>query len=124
MWDALGVRLSLGRNDADLALEHAVPTVTDDAPDRPPMVQFLQTLNAGRHAKVSAAVGALFAVAVYGFFVVAPAVLPGVPARGRSPLLFLLLAFVVAVTTAMLLVTVLTLVSAVRRVRGDADADR
>lgn len=93
--------------------------MTDDVPDRPPMVEFLQTLNVGRHAKVSAAVGALFAVAVYGFFVVAPAVLAGVPARGRSPLLFLLLAFVVAVTTAMLLVTLLTVASAVRRVRRE-----
>jgi hypothetical protein len=100
-----------------LALEPGDLNVTDDAPDRPPMVQFLQTLNAGRHAKVSAAVGALFAVVIYGFFVVAPVVFPGVPARGRSPLLFLLLAFVAAVTTAMLLVTLLTVVSAVRLAR-------
>lgn len=78
------------------------------------MVQFMRALNVPRHAKASAVAGAGFAAVLYGFFVVAPAVLPGVAARGRSPLLFLALAFVAAVTSAMLLATVLTVISAVR----------
>jgi len=95
--------------------------VPDDVPDRPPMVQFMRALNVPRNAKISAVAGVAFAVVLYGFFVVAPALLPGVPARGRSPLLFLTLAFVAAVTTAMLLVSALTVVSAVRFARADGD---
>jgi len=95
--------------------------VPDDVPDRPPMVQFMRALNVPRNAKISAVAGVAFAAVLYGFFVVAPAVLPGVPARGRSPLLFLTLAFVAAVTTAMLLVSALTVVSAVRFARADGD---
>jgi len=93
--------------------------VPDDVPDRPPMVQFMLALNVPRNAKISAVAGVAFAAVLYGFFVVAPAVLPGVPARGRSPVLFLALAFVAAVTSALLFVTVLTLVSAVRFARAD-----
>ena len=85
------------------------------------MVQFMRALNVPRNAKISAVAGVAFAAVLYGFFVVAPAVLPGVPARGRSPLLFLTLAFVAAVTTAMLLVSALTVVSAVRFAREDGD---
>ncbi|WP_135534828.1 DUF7536 family protein [Halostella pelagica] len=88
--------------------------MSEDAPDRPPMVQFMRALNVPRHAKVSAAAGVGFAVVLYGFFVVVPAVLPGATFRGRSPFLYLALAFVAAVTSAMLLTTALTVVSAVR----------
>uniref|UniRef100_UPI0035BF309E DUF7536 family protein n=1 Tax=Halostella litorea TaxID=2528831 RepID=UPI0035BF309E len=83
------------------------------------MVQFMRALDVPRNAKISAVAGVGFAAVLYGFFVVAPAVLSGVPARGRSPLLYLALAFVAAVTSAMLFVTVLTLVSAVRLARED-----
>jgi hypothetical protein len=94
-----------------------------EEPDRPgssdeaaasPTANFLAALNVRRNAVLGVLSGLVLAVAVYAYFVAIPVLVPAVPARDRSPLLYLLLAFVVAVTTAMLVATALTGVSAVR----------
>lgn len=85
-----------------------------DQPTGSPTANFLAALRVRRNAAIGLLSGVVLAVAVYAYFVAIPALVPAVPARGRSPLLYLLLAFVVAVTTAMLVATALTGVSAVR----------
>jgi hypothetical protein len=80
-----------------------------------PAANFLAVLNVRRNALLGAGAGVALAAAVYLYFVAIPLLRPDVPVRDRSPLLFLSLAFVVAVTTAMLVATVLTTVTAVRR---------
>lgn len=88
-----------------------------DRPERPPVANFMAALNVRRNALFGGVSGLALAAAVYAYFVAIPVLVPAVPARDRSPLLFLLLAFVVAVTAAMLVAAALTVVSAVRRVR-------
>lgn len=88
-----------------------------DQPERPPVANFMAALQVRRNALLGGVSGLALAAAVYAYFVAIPVLVPAVPARDRSPLLFLLLAFVVAVTAAMLVATALTVVSAVRRVR-------
>lgn len=79
-----------------------------------PTANFLAALNVRRNAALGLLAGLALAIAVYAYFVAIPVLVPAVPARERSPLLYLLLAFVVAVTAAMLVATALTGVSAVR----------
>jgi hypothetical protein len=78
------------------------------------VANFMAALNVRRNALLGAVAGFALAAAVYAYFVAIPVLVPAIPARDRSPLLFLLLAFVVAVTAAMLVATVLTGVSAWR----------
>lgn len=85
-----------------------------DQPVASPTANFLAALNVRRNAVVGLLAGVALAVAVYAYFVAIPVLVPDVPARDRSPLLYLLLAFVVAATTAMLVATALTGVSAAR----------
>jgi hypothetical protein len=80
----------------------------DDRPGRPPLVRFFEALGVRSHARIGALSGLLLAVGLFGFFVVLPSVAPGVRGRTESPVLFLVLGFVVAVTTALFVTTVLT----------------
>lgn len=112
--------------DADLpvaSLLHAVSDSTDadstaatgpdsaEAPERPPTTQFLAELGLFRNGKIGVVVGLLFAVAVYVFFVVLPA------ETNESSTLFVLLAFALFVTAAILVTTILTTITAIRRAR-------
>ena len=94
--------------------------MSDDVPDRPPTTNLLFAVDLPRNAAVGAVVGLLFAVGVYLFRVLE---ILG-PFRGTRefPVLgpegwFLMLAFVLASATAMLVTAVLTLLSAYRLVR-------
>ncbi|WP_435347913.1 DUF7536 family protein [Haloarchaeobius sp. HRN-SO-5] len=84
------------------------PHSADHRPGRPPLVRFFEALGVRRHARVGALSGLLLAVALFTFFVVLPSVVPGVRGRTESTFLFLVLGFVVAVTTALFVTTVLT----------------
>lgn len=88
-----------------------------DQPERPPAANFVAALRVRRNVLLGGISGFALAAAVYAYFVAIPVLVPAIPARDRSPLLYLLLAFVVAVTAAMLVAAALTVVSAVRRVR-------
>lgn len=90
----------------------------EDVPERPPTMRFLDALAVKRNALWGLLVGLGFAAAVYGFFVVLPALSPSIPARTESPLLFLMLAFVIATSTALLVAAALTVVSLVRLTRS------
>jgi len=81
--------------------------VTADRPDRPGTAAFLRALDVERNAAAGFALGTLFAAAVFVLFVV-------VPGTRRSPVLYVALAFVLAVGTGLLLTTLFTLWSAYR----------
>ncbi|KAB1186736.1 MULTISPECIES: hypothetical protein [Haloferax] len=91
--------------------------MTDDVPDRPPAGGLVQALDVPRNAAIGAVVGLGLAVVAYLFRVLE---LFGPFAGTREyPVLgaegwFLILAFVLASSTALLVATVLTLVSAYR----------
>ncbi|XVH30331.1 DUF7536 family protein [Haloferacaceae archaeon DSL9] len=91
--------------------------VSDETPERPPTAMLVRALNVRRNATVGLAVGALLAVAAYLFRVLE---LFGPFAGTREyPILgpegwFLILAFVLAVSTAGLVTIVLTIGSAYR----------
>ena len=68
---------------------------------------FMQALAVPRNGKIGVAVGLLFAVVVFVFFVV-------IPGSYRSLLWYLALGFVLAVSTAGLVAFVLTLARAIR----------
>lgn len=96
------------------------PDEATPAPERPPAAALADALSVGRNAAVGAAVGLLVAV---GAYLVRVLELVG-PVRGTQtyPVLgpegwFLGLALVLASATALLVATLLTLVSLVRRVR-------
>ncbi len=100
-----------------MSTDHSDGPDREDAAGQPassPTANFLAALNVRRNAVLGAGAGLALATAVYAYFVAIPVLIPTVPARDTSPLLFLLLAFVVAVTTAMLVATALTAASAVR----------
>ncbi|MFB6096109.1 MAG: hypothetical protein ABEJ74_01820 [Haloferacaceae archaeon] len=96
--------------------------MADQRPDRPPTAAFLAAL----HVRRNAAVGLVVGVALAGLaYLVRVLELFG-PFQGTRefPVLgvggwFLMLAFVLATTTALLVATVLTVVSAVRLARAD-----
>lgn len=67
----------------------------------------MQALNVVRHAKIGAAVGVAFAVLVFVFFVV-------IPGSYRSPLWYLALGFVLAVSVAGFVAFLLTMTRAYR----------
>lgn len=85
----------------------------EQVPERPPMANLIDALEVRRNAKRGFAAGILFAAAIFTFFVV-------VPGTYRSPLLYVGLAFVVAVTTGLLATTILTALTA-RRLARDLD---
>ncbi|WP_435365036.1 DUF7536 family protein [Haloarchaeobius sp. DYHT-AS-18] len=87
-----------------------------DRPGRPPMVQFFAALGAGRNVKIGVASGLVLAFGLFVFFVAIPSIVADVRPRTGSPLLFVVLAFVVFVSTAMFVATVLTARNAVAEV--------
>ncbi|MFB6157319.1 MAG: hypothetical protein ABEJ34_05705 [Haloferacaceae archaeon] len=95
--------------------------VSEDVPDRPPVVEFARALNVRRNAAIGVAVGVGLAALTY---LVRVLELLGPVGGTRSfPVLgvggwFLLLAAVLASATAALVTTLLTLVSAYRLVRS------
>jgi len=97
-----------------VSTDHSEAPEDDGEATPSPTANFLAALNVRRNAVRGAGAGLALATAVYAYFIAIPVLIPDVPARDTSPLLFLLLAFVVAVTTAMLVATALTAVSAVR----------
>jgi hypothetical protein len=94
--------------------------VSQDAPDRPPVATLVDALDVPRNAAAGVAVGLLLAAAAYAFRVFE---LGGPFAGTREyPVLgpegwFLVLAFVLATATALLVAAVLTVVSAYRLAR-------
>lgn len=109
--------------------DHGPAPDPDAPPDEevPPRVAFMRALRVPRNAKVGAVVGLLLAVAAY---VVRVAELLG-PFRGtqRYPVIgvegwFLVLAFVLATSTALLVAALLTTVRAVRLARDVDEGDR
>lgn len=85
------------------------PVDSDPEPEHP-RVAFVRALNVARNAKVGFALGALFAAVVFVRFVY-------LPDRRHSPVLWLMLAFVLAVGTGLLLTVAFTLGSAYRLAR-------
>lgn len=88
-----------------------------DTPGRPPVGRLVEVLRVRRNVVVGLGVGAGLAVTLYAvrlFELFGPS-----PGRG-SPLLFLGLAVVLALSAGALVATALTLVAAIR-VAGDAD---
>ena len=75
-------------------------------PDRPPRARLVEALKVRQNAKRGFLVGILFAVAVYVYFVAVPGT------QVWPPVFYLGLAFVVAVTTGLLVTTLLTALSA------------
>ncbi|QZP37226.1 DUF7536 family protein [Halobaculum magnesiiphilum] len=93
----------------------------ESRPDRPPITGLVETLSVKRNVAVGAAVGVALAVAVYA--VRALELLGPVGGTREYPVLgpdgyFLLLAFVLASSTTLLVASVLTVVSAVRALRA------
>ena len=86
--------------------------MSEGVPDRPPRARLVEALEVRRNAKQGFAAGLLFAVAVYVYFVAVPGT------RVWSPVLYLGLAFVVAVTTGLLATAVLTALTARRLAKG------
>lgn len=98
--------------------EHA--GVTEDTPEKPPMLALLERCGLWRNAKVGLAVGAAVALAAY-LFRALELLGPLGPTR-QYPVVgpdawFLLLAFVLAVTFGMLVTAALTVRTAVKETR-------
>ncbi|WP_129114418.1 DUF7536 family protein [Halegenticoccus tardaugens] len=94
--------------------------MSDDVPERPPARGLLDALSVRRNAKIGAAVGLLVAVSAYlfrVFEVIGP--FPGTQEFFffGPGVWFLLLAFVLATTSAMLVAAALTVVSIYRLAR-------
>jgi hypothetical protein len=94
--------------------------MSDETPDRPPGGGLVRALDVPFNAAVGVAVGVLLAIAAYAvrvFELLGPVAgtrsYPGLGAEGY----FLLLAFVLASSTALLVTVVLTAVSAVQLAR-------
>lgn len=86
-------------------------------PERPSTAALVEALSVRRHAVRGLAVGVLLAAVVYVYRVV---VVGDVPHTVDSPILFLGLAFVLAVTTALFVTLVLVTLTARRLVRETA----
>ncbi|WP_435359679.1 DUF7536 family protein [Haloarchaeobius sp. DFWS5] len=82
--------------------------VTDDRPDRPPALRFFEALGVRRHAKWGLFSGVVLAFVLVVFFVVLPSLQSDVQPRTDSPALFAVLGFVIVVSTALFVTTVLT----------------
>ena len=79
--------------------------MSENVPDRPPKGEILRTLAVRRNAIRGFTAGALFAVALYVLFVV-------LPGSTFSPVFFVGLAFVVAMTSGAILTTILVAITA------------
>ena len=93
--------------------------MSQDRPDRPPTAHFLETLGVKRHLAVGLAVGVVFTVAVYLFFVV----LGGGSASGVLSGYYLALAFTLATTVGASVAIVLTVWTAIKLSRELDDVD-
>ena len=114
---ALRLRRRVGE---DLCVCAQLGRVTDETPGRPPTRALVDALNVPRNAAVGAVVGLLLAAGAYAFRVFEVAGPFG--GTRQYPVLgpegwFLVLAFVLATTTALLVASLLTLVSAYRVAR-------
>lgn len=88
--------------------------MSENRPDRPSLWRALATVGAKRNAAIGLLTGTAFAAALFLAFVV--------PGETREPwVLYLGLAFVVAVTTGMTIAVLLTIRSAVRFSRNLED---
>lgn len=92
--------------------------MASDTPGRPPVGRLLDVLRVRRNLAVGAAAGAVIAAGLYAIRFLE--LLGTAPDRG-SPLLFLGLAVVLAVSAAGLVATLLTLATAVRVARDFDD---
>lgn len=91
--------------------------MADGAPDRPPVRPVLAALEIERNAKIGFGTGFILAVFAYWFRV--GEVLGPVPDTRGSPALFLVLAFVLAVSAGGLITMVLTVRTAIGLLRSD-----
>ncbi|MDY6817542.1 MAG: hypothetical protein SVG88_02685 [Halobacteriales archaeon] len=89
--------------------------MADDSAERSPTVELFRELGLPRNAKIGFALGIGIAVAVYVYRIAE--LLGPVPDTRGSPVLFALLAFVLAVSMGALLTVTLTVVAAIRRAR-------
>lgn len=97
------------------AVPPTVADTTDPGPDHP-RANFLRALGVERNAKAGFALGGLFAAAVFVRFVY-------LADRPHSPVLWMMLAFVLAVGTGLLLTLAFTLGSAYRLARATGDEE-
>ncbi|WP_440988645.1 DUF7536 family protein [Haloarchaeobius baliensis] len=102
--------------DGGVGAAHDAATADDHRPGRPPLLRFFEALGFRRHARLGVVAGIVLAVALYGFFVAVPSIAPGVRGRPESPLLYVVLGFVVAVATALFVTTALTVRTLARAV--------
>ncbi|GAB3023700.1 DUF7536 family protein [Natronobiforma cellulositropha] len=82
--------------------------MSQNRPERPPTAQFLAALRVKRNALIGLVVGTLFAATLLAVFV-----LPA-PVTRADPMLYVGLAFVVAVTVGAMVAVLLTIYSAVK----------
>lgn len=106
--------------DAHISPRHVVAAVNDEVPGRPPANGLADALRIRRNAGVGFAVGIAVAVAAYLFRVLE--LVGPFPGARRYPVVgpegwFLVLAFVLAVSTALLVTALLTLVAGYRLTR-------
>lgn len=85
--------------------------MSDPPESEHPRAVFLRALGVGRNAKAGFAIGSLFAALVFVWFVY-------VPDRSYPVVLWLMLAFVLAIGSGLLLTVAFTLGAAVRLARG------
>ena len=95
--------------------------MSSDAPGRPPVGRLLGVLRVRRNLAVGFGVGVALAAGLYAVRVLE--LLGPAPQQG-SPLLFLALALVLALSAGSLVAIALTVATAIRVVRGGADDDR
>lgn len=81
------------------------PPMSENVPDRPPKGEVLRTLAVRRNAIRGFTAGALFAAALYVVFVL-------LPGSTFSPIFFVALAFVVAMTSGAIVTAILVAITA------------
>ncbi|WP_435155997.1 DUF7536 family protein [Haladaptatus sp. DFWS20] len=89
----------------------------DEIPERPATANLIEALNVRRNAMIGFAISFVFTVLVYVYRVV---LIGEVPGQAGTPVAFLALGFVLALTLGALFTTLLTLVSA-RQLARDLD---
>ncbi|MFB6298771.1 MAG: hypothetical protein ABEH65_00745 [Halobacteriales archaeon] len=89
--------------------------MADDPSEQSPAVELFREFGLPRNAKIGFALGIGIAVMVYIYRIVE--LLGPVPATRGSPVLFALLAFVLAISLGSLFTVALTIGTAIRRVR-------
>lgn len=99
----------------------AVPSMASDVPDAARSRELARLLQVRRNAIIGFGSGTVLAILAYAFRV-GELLGPSPDTRG-SPLLFLLLAFVLAMTVGLLLTGALTIATAVRLARAVDESD-